>query len=53
MKNHQELLSEFERAAEVGTKANELMQIISDRLHTELVRYNWVGFYAVDPADGN
>jgi GAF domain-containing protein len=27
------------------------MQHISDRLHNELVRYNWVGFYLVDPAD--
>jgi L-methionine (R)-S-oxide reductase len=53
MKSHRELLSEFERVASVGKKANELMQYISDRLHTELVRYNWVGFYLVDPADQN
>jgi putative methionine-R-sulfoxide reductase with GAF domain len=29
------------------------MQHISDHLHNELVRYNWVGFYLADPADPN
>ncbi len=53
MKSHRELLSEFEGVASVGKKGNELMQHISDRLHTELVRYNWVGFYLVDPTDRN
>jgi L-methionine (R)-S-oxide reductase len=53
MRSHRELLSEFERVASVGEKANELMQHISDRLHTELVRYNWVGFYLADPTDRN
>jgi hypothetical protein len=44
MKSRRELLSEFERVASVGKKASKLMQHITDRLHTELVRYNWVGF---------
>ncbi|HWY53796.1 MAG TPA: GAF domain-containing protein [Terriglobales bacterium] len=27
------------------------MQHISDRLHEQLVRYNWVGFYLIDKKD--
>ena len=27
------------------------MQRIADRLHEKLTRYNWAGFYLVDPAD--
>src|SRR5271168_4127567 len=51
MKTHQELMADFERAASPGSRAEELMQHISDRLHNELVRYNWVGFYLADAAD--
>ena len=51
LKQHQELMREFERVASSGSRADQVMQHISDRLHNELVRYNWVGFYLVDPAD--
>jgi L-methionine (R)-S-oxide reductase len=51
VKTHQELLAEFERLASPGNPVHEVMQHISDRLHNELVRYNWVGFYLADPAD--
>jgi L-methionine (R)-S-oxide reductase len=51
MKRHQELLVEFERIASPGNRAEEVMRHISDRLHNELTRYNWVGFYVVDSAD--
>ena len=51
MKRHLELLAEFERAASSGKGAEEVMMHISDRLHNELTRYNWVGFYLADPAD--
>jgi L-methionine (R)-S-oxide reductase len=51
MKRHQELLVEFERIASSGSRPKEVMQFISDRLHDEMVRYNWVGFYLADPAD--
>ena len=27
------------------------MQRVADRLHEKLTRYNWAGFYLVDPAD--
>ena len=29
------------------------MERISHRLHESMTRYNWVGFYLVDPADPN
>jgi L-methionine (R)-S-oxide reductase len=51
MKRQQELLDEFERVARPGSSAEEVMQHISERLHTELTRYNWVGFYLADPSD--
>ncbi len=44
---------EFEQAANAGSPSDEAMQHISDRLHTELLRYNWVGFFLVDAADPN
>lgn len=49
---HQELLTDFQRFARLASTTRErLMQHISDRLHAELVRYNWVGFYLIDKAD--
>jgi L-methionine (R)-S-oxide reductase len=53
MTKHTELIADFERAAGAGSQPDVLMQHISDRLHNELVRYNWVGFYLADPADPN
>ena len=29
------------------------MQHIAQRLHQKMTRYNWVGFYLIDPADPN
>jgi L-methionine (R)-S-oxide reductase len=51
MNRHPELILDFERIATPGASAEYVMQHISDRLHNELVRYNWVGFYLADPAD--
>lgn len=53
MKRHDELLSEFEKLAGSGVTVEGLMQRISSRLHEELVRYNWAGFYLIDPNDPN
>lgn len=53
MKQHGELLAEFEQFARYKPTAEALMQRISDRLHEELVRYNWVGFYLVDKDDAD
>jgi L-methionine (R)-S-oxide reductase len=53
MKGHQELLLQFEQLVDAGTPSGKAMQHISDRLHTELLRYNWIGFYLVDAAHPN
>lgn len=50
---HEDLLKEFENhAASIPAAsargAEALMQYISDRLHEELTRYNWVGFYLME-----
>lgn len=50
---HKELLREFEDFARTAPNATALMERISQRLHKEMTRYNWVGFYLVDPNDAN
>ena len=51
MPKHQELLQEFQLLAGTATSTSALMTQISQRLHNEMARYNWVGFYLVDKAD--
>jgi L-methionine (R)-S-oxide reductase len=51
MAKHQELLQEFRLLAESAPTVEALMTRISQRLHDQLARYNWVGFYLVDKAD--
>jgi L-methionine (R)-S-oxide reductase len=48
---HQELLEEFQDFAKSAPTAQSVMELISRRLHEKMTRYNWVGFYLVDPAD--
>jgi L-methionine (R)-S-oxide reductase len=48
---HAELLGEFQNFALTAPSAQSLMERISQRLHEKMTRYNWVGFYLVDPAD--
>jgi L-methionine (R)-S-oxide reductase len=48
MDKHRELLEEFESLSRTATGVNSLMQTISDRLHEEFTRYNWVGFYFME-----
>jgi L-methionine (R)-S-oxide reductase len=50
---HGQLLADFESFARSGATPEALMQHISDRLHEQLVRYNWVGFYLIDKKDPN
>ena len=47
MKQRDDLLTELEQFARSKPAATVLMQRISDRLHEEVVRYNWVGFYLI------
>ena len=48
---HQELLKEFQEFSKSSPTAESVMQLINQRLHEKMTRYNWVGFYLVDPAD--
>jgi L-methionine (R)-S-oxide reductase len=48
---HQELLREFQDFAMTAPSAKSDMERITQRLHEKMTRYNWVGFYLVDPAD--
>jgi L-methionine (R)-S-oxide reductase len=50
---HKKLLAEFEEFAKTAPNGTALMERIAQRLHKEMTRYNWVGFYLVDPADPN
>ncbi|HWY05467.1 MAG TPA: GAF domain-containing protein [Candidatus Acidoferrales bacterium] len=46
-----ELLQELQRHAVAAPTARAVMEQIAKRLHENMARYNWVGFYLVDPAD--
>ena len=48
---HEELLQEFQAFAKTAPTAQSVMEHISERLHEKMARYNWVGFYLVDPSD--
>jgi L-methionine (R)-S-oxide reductase len=46
-----ELLQELQSYAVTAPTAQALMEQIAKKLHEKMTRYNWVGFYLVDPAD--
>jgi GAF domain-containing protein len=50
---HKELLLEFQDFAKIAPTTNSLMEQMAKRLHEKMTRYNWTGFYLVDPADSN
>lgn len=50
---HNELLQEFRTYAQNALSANALMEHLAIHLHEKMTRYNWTGFYLVDPADSN
>ena len=47
----EKLLGEFQNFARTAATAESLMEHIAQHLHERMTRYNWVGFYLVDPAD--
>jgi L-methionine (R)-S-oxide reductase len=51
MLENDELLAEFLQFAKTAPSAASLMEHIAQRLHEKKARYNWVGFYLIDPAD--
>jgi L-methionine (R)-S-oxide reductase len=48
---HEQLLKDFQDFAQTAPTAKSLMDCIAQRLHERMTKYNWVGFYLVDPAD--
>ena len=46
-----ETLKELQAHARTAPTVEALMGHIAKRLHEKFTRYNWVGFYIVDPAD--
>jgi L-methionine (R)-S-oxide reductase len=48
---HKELLNELQNYALTAPTAQAVMERITERLHEKMTRYNWAGFYLVDPAD--
>jgi len=48
---NEELLRGFQDFALDAPSARSLMEHMSQRLHEKMARYNWVGFYLVDPSD--
>jgi L-methionine (R)-S-oxide reductase len=48
---HKELLQEFQDFAKTAATAHSLMEQMAKRLHEKMTRYNWTGFYLVDPPD--
>jgi len=50
---HKELLLELQSLAPTAATVEALMESIAKRLHEKMTRYNWTGFYLVDPTDAN
>jgi GAF domain-containing protein len=48
---HKYLLKEFEDFARAAANVESLMSHMSQRVHSHIPRYNWVGFYLVDKKD--
>lgn len=49
----QELLQEFLGYARGANSVHALMEHMAMHLHEKMTRYNWSGFYLVDPTDAN
>ena len=48
-----ELLQELQGYAPTAPTAESLMEHMAKHLHEKMTRYNWTGFYVVDPRDPN
>lgn len=48
---HKELLRELQNYAQTAPTAESVMDRMAQSLHEKMTRYNWTGFYLVDPAD--
>jgi len=45
----EEIRAEVTEAAQIARNADELMQKMVSILHTRMLKYNWVGFYMLEP----
>jgi GAF domain-containing protein len=45
----EEVRSEIAEAAERAANAHDLMRAMAKILHTRMLKYNWVGFYMLEP----
>ena len=48
-----EILQDIQSFARTAPNVESLMEHIAKRLHEKMTRYNWVGFYLIDPADSS
>jgi L-methionine (R)-S-oxide reductase len=48
---HKELLRELQNYSQTSPTVESVMERMAKRLHEQMTRYNWTGFYLVDPAD--
>ncbi len=48
---HKYLLKEFEELDRSAAAPDTMMQLVSQRIHLHIPRYNWVGFYLIDKND--
>jgi L-methionine (R)-S-oxide reductase len=51
MSKYSTLLADFDSYTRRANTTASLMQHLSDRLHEEMGRYNWVGFYLMEAPD--
>jgi GAF domain-containing protein len=51
--SHEELLRELRAFAKTAASVNSLMEHLAQQLHENMARYNWVGFYLVDPRNSD
>ena len=49
--DQRKLLEEVQAYAKIASSTQALMEYIAKHLHEKMTRYNWTGFYLVDPAD--
>ena len=50
---YKDLLQEFQDFSKTAPTSHSLMEQMAERLHQRMTRYNWTGFYLVDPANSN
>jgi L-methionine (R)-S-oxide reductase len=48
---HKELLRELQNYAQTAATVESVMERMAKSLYEKMTRYNWTGFYLVDPAD--